>query len=374
MRLGALTASLLLCAVTIAPAAERRHNAPAAASHDAHKGEMLLRADEVVYDSEFAVTTAHGHVEIDYNHYILLADKVVYDQNADKVTASGHVILLDPTGNVTFSNQATLTDQMRDGVLQGFASLIGANGRFAGIMATRTGGVRTVATRAVYSPCKVCNKPGQRTPLWQIEAKRIVYDEPAHRINYYDAIVDAFGVPILYTPFFSNPDPTVKRASGILMPEFAKSSTLGYYTRIPLYVSLTDSRDFTIAPLLTTQNGDEVEGEYRERWDNGGFWLQPSVAENPHGGLLDNRYQIYSSVFGGGIIPIDDTWHAGFHAQLTSNETYLERYKISQDRQLVNDLYIEGISGRSRFAITGYFFQGLRLDRQQQPISGRPAT
>ncbi len=363
MRLGALTTSLLLAAVAIAPAAERKHAAAgastAAASHDPHKNEMLLRADEVVYDTDNAVATAHGHVEIDYNHNILLADKVVYDQNADKVVASGHVVLLDPKGNVTFSNQATLTDQMRDGVLQGFASLIGTNGRFAGVTATRKGGVRTVATRAVYSPCKICNQPGQRVPVWQVEAKRIVYDEPAHRLYYYDAIVDAFGVPVLYTPFFSNPDPTVKRSSGILMPEIGKSTTLGYYTRIPLYVSLTDSRDFTIAPLLTTHDGIDLEGEYRERWNHGGLWFQPSVAENPHGGLLDNKYQIYSSLFGGGLIPISDTWHAGFGVQLTSNETYLERYKISQAGELTNNLFVEGASGRSRFTINGYFFQGL---------------
>src|SRR5208282_1558707 len=158
-----------------------------------------------------------------------------------------------------FSNQAVLTDRMRDGVLDGFAALIGKSGRLAGTHATRKGGVRTIATRAVYTNCKICNQPGQQTPVWQVEAARVVYDQPAHRIYYTDAIVDAFGVPIFYTPFFSNSDPTVRRASGILVPEIAKSSTLGYFTRIPLYVSLTDSRDFTIAPMLTTEAGDEVE-------------------------------------------------------------------------------------------------------------------
>lgn len=361
MRLGALTASLLLAAASIVPAAAREHAAAStsAAANAQHKDEMLLHADEVIYDTDQAITTARGHVEIDYNHYILMADQVTYDQNADKVVASGHVTLLDPTGDVAFSNQATLTDQMRDGVLQGFAALIGKTGRLAGTHATRKGGVRTIATRAVYSNCKVCNQPGQRIPVWQVEASRIVYNEPAHRLFYNDAIVEAFGVPLFYTPFFTQSDPTVKRSSGILVPEIGKSSTLGYFARIPVYISLTDSRDFTIAPLFTSDDGIEVEGEYRERWNDGGFWLQPSIAENPHGGLLDNRYQIYSSFFGGGIIPISDTWHAGFQAQLTSNETYLERYKISQADQLVNDLFVEGISGRSRFAVTGYFFQGL---------------
>lgn len=370
MRAGAVVASLLLVVASMAEAAPQRTATVPASPSAPDKNEGLLRADKIDYDTNNAITTAEGHVEIDYNHYILMADKVVYDQNADKVTASGHVTVLDPLGDVTFTKEAVLTNQLRDGVLEGFQSLIGQTGRLAGTYATRKGGVHTIVTRAVYTPCKICNQPGQRTPIWQVEAGRAVYDEPAHRIYYYDAVMDAFGIPVAYTPFFSNSDPTVKRSSGILMPEVGNSSTLGYYTRIPVYVSLNDSQDFTIAPLFTTDNGVVIEGEYRQRWENGGFWLQPSIGENPHGGYLDNQYQNYSALFGSGLIPISTVWHAGFDVQLTSDETYLERYKISQADQLVSDLYVEGIEGRSRFAITGYFFQGLIVtdNNSQYPV------
>lgn len=355
MPLKTLTACLLLAASAAVWPAFAAPGDPA----PGQKKEMLLKADQVEYDTTTGVATARGHVEVDYDQQILTADRVVYDQNLDKVTASGHVVLMAPDGNVAFSDQATLSNQMRDGVLQGFAALIGGSGRLAGAHANRYGGVKTVATRVAYTNCKVCNQPGQRTPLWQVEASRVVYDEPHHRLFYRDAVVEAFGIPVFYTPFFTHSDPTVQRASGILLPEIGRSTTIGYYTRIPLYVSLSDSRDFTLAPLLTTEAGDVLEGEYRERWDHGGFWLQPSIAENPRGGDLDNLHQTYSSLFGAGYIPISDTWHAGFDLQLTSNETYLELYKISQANRLVSDLFVEGISGRSRFAVTGYFFQGL---------------
>ena len=45
------------------------------------KGQMLLRADHVDYDLNTSVTTAEGHIEIDYNGRILLADRIVYDKN-----------------------------------------------------------------------------------------------------------------------------------------------------------------------------------------------------------------------------------------------------------------------------------------------------
>ncbi len=52
---------------------------------------MLLQADEVIYDVTKQTVTAHGKVEIDYGGRILLADSVSYDQKTDIVTADGHV-------------------------------------------------------------------------------------------------------------------------------------------------------------------------------------------------------------------------------------------------------------------------------------------
>ncbi|MBL8782936.1 MAG: LPS-assembly protein LptD, partial [Alphaproteobacteria bacterium] len=47
-------------------------------------------------------------------------------------------------------------------------------------------------------------------------------------------------------------------------------------------------------------------------------------------------------------------------AQLTSNDTYLKRYDISSLDRLENNLFVEGIDGRSYAAINSWYFQGLR--------------
>jgi LPS-assembly protein len=323
-------------------------------------GQMLVKSDRITYDTTTGLVTAEGHVEIDYNQRIVTADRVTYDGNKDIATADGHVVMMAPNGDVGFAEHAVLTDQMRDGVYDAFSSLIGKDSRFAAVRAVRTAqGTRTVATRAVFTPCKICNQPGKRTPLWQIKATRAVHSEITHRIVYTDAVIEFFGVPVAYTPYFSQPDPTVKRASGLLAPDLGTSTALGSFVRLPIYIALTDSQDFTIAPTLSTHGGELVEGEYRQRWDHGGMWLQASVANDPNSGLSGHQDQTFSSLFGSGTIPIDDEWHAGYDAQLTSNDTYLSLYNISEDQRLTSDLYLEGISGRSRFEISGYFFQGL---------------
>ncbi|HEX4860256.1 MAG TPA: LPS assembly protein LptD, partial [Rhizomicrobium sp.] len=323
-------------------------------------GDVLLQADEVDYDSDNHIVTAHGHVEVDRDGRILTCDKLVYDQDKDVLTATGHVTLMDAKGNVSFSQRAVLTDKMRDGVLDGFQALIGKTGRLAATKAHRDEDRFTTAIRAAYTPCKICNKPGQTTPLWQVKAYRVVHDQLKHRIKFHDATIEAFGVPVAYTPYLSQPDPTVRYSSGILMPDVGSSTTIGYFLRLPIYISLSPSQDATIAPLITTHGGDVLEGEYRERWMNGGMWLQGAAGFNPNGGVSLKQDQFYSDLFGSGRTPIDHVWSTGFDVQVSSDQTFLKRYDISYLDRLTSDLFLQGESGRSRFAISGYFFQGLR--------------
>src|SRR4051812_14616585 len=164
----------------------------------AGNGQVLLQADQIVYDGPNDMVAAMGHVEIVDDGRILLADQVSYDQKNDKVTASGHVSVTDSAGNVAFANQVELTDRMRDGALRGFGALIGKNGRLAAAGARRIAGHIVIAERAVYSPCRICNQAGQRTPLWQVKAERVIYDQDKHHIHFQDARVEFFGVPLLY--------------------------------------------------------------------------------------------------------------------------------------------------------------------------------
>jgi LPS-assembly protein len=359
------TALCLMAAMLLAPlVAEAAGGVASKANSDAllggKGGQMLVKADTVDYDTQTGLVTARGHVEIDYNQRIVTADTVTYNENADRATADGHVVMMAPNGDVGFAQHAVLTDQMRDGVIEAFSALVGRTGRFAAVHATRTqNGDRTTGIKAVFSPCKICAKNGERTPLWQVKADRAVYDQPAHKITYHNATLELFGVPVGYTPYFSTGDGSQKHVTGILAPDIGTSKTLGSFIRVPVYVAFNDSQDLTIAPLLSTRGGELLEGEYRQRLNDGGFWLQASVANNPHGGLSGNQDQTYSSLFGSGIIPITSIWHFGYDAQITSNDTYLKRYNISDDQRLTSDLFIEGIDGRSRFQITGYFFQGL---------------
>ena len=322
---------------------------------------ILLQADEIVYDSENHLVSAVGHVEIADQDRTLIADRVDYDQNTDKVTASGHVSIMDTKGNVAFADHVVLTDRMRNGALSGFGALIGKSGRLTARSAERVNGTTLIAHRTVYSPCKICQQQGQRTPLWQVKAERVVYDQVKHKVRFRNATVEVKGVPVAWMPFVSMVDPTVRYASGLLTPEVGNSTKIGYYTRLPVYISLSSSQDMTVAPMISTSGGELLEVEYRQRWNNGGFWLQGSGAYNPDGGLAGTPgAQTYGHIFGSGRQELGGDWRAGFDLQATSNSAYMRFYDISFLDRLTNDLFVEATPGRSRFALTSYYFQGLR--------------
>ena len=322
---------------------------------------LLLQADEIIYDNETSTVSAVGKVEISDSGRTLLADRVEYDQANDRVTARGNVSITDAAGNVAFADHVVLTDRMRDGALSGFGALIGKSGRLAARSAQRIDGDTYVTRSTFYSPCKICNQPGKRTPLWRVKAERVVYDQKAHRVRFSNASIDLAGVPVAWIPFLSMPDPTVKYASGLLTPEVGNSTRIGYYARTPFYVALSQSQDLTLSPMFSTDGGEMLQAEYRLRWNSGGLWLQGSGAYNGNGTLSGTPGpQTYGHIFGSGRTGLGGAWRAGFDVQHTSNSAYMRYYDISFLDRLMSDLFVEGTPGRSRFALTSYYFQGLR--------------
>lgn len=350
-----LVASLLLAAVT---------NGLLAISAQAIEvqGPVVISAETIEHDQTTGVVTATGHVEIVTGPYTLLADRITYDPDADRVVANGNVAILQPNGDVVFADRVELSDQLRNGFVSGIRVLLADHSRMAAAEATRTDGTRTELVGAVFSSCNTC-AGGAEPPLWQLKATRVVHNETTHRIDYEDARLEIFGVPVLYTPFFSHPDPTVKRQTGVLAPTYGNSTALGARIQTPYYVTLTPSRDFTFAPIFTSREGTVLAGEYRERTRTGLLNLEGSItrprARDDKGVQTDQRVT-RSHVFANGQFDIDPALNWGFAIARASDDTYLRRYDFSQADTLVSNAHIESISGRDYSAVNAWAFQGLR--------------
>ncbi len=154
---------------------------------------VTFTADQVSYDRENGIVTASGHVEAWQNDHVLRADKITFDRNTNVAAASGHVVLLEPDGQVLFSDYAELSEGMRNGVLRGMRALLAQNGKLAANGARRTEGKINELSRVVYSTCNLCKEDPTKPPLWQIRALSAVQDAEHKRIEYSDAEVEMWG-------------------------------------------------------------------------------------------------------------------------------------------------------------------------------------
>ena len=67
--------------------------------------QMLVEADQLIYDQEADEVSAVGNVQIYYGDTTLQADRVVYKQSSQRVRAEGNVRITEPDGNVIFADE-----------------------------------------------------------------------------------------------------------------------------------------------------------------------------------------------------------------------------------------------------------------------------
>ncbi|HXO72736.1 MAG TPA: LptA/OstA family protein, partial [Bradyrhizobium sp.] len=219
----------------------------------ANNGQMLVQAVEVDYDYNNQRVSAVGNVQMFFNGTSIEADKVIYDQKTKRLHAEGNIRLTDADGKITYANIMDLSDDYRDGFVDSLRVDSPEQTRMAATRADRSSGNYTVFENGVYTACAPCKDDPKKPPLWQVKGARIIHDQNEKMLYFETAQLEFFGVPIAYMPYFSTPDPTVKRKSGFLMPGFSEASTYGFATEIPYYWSIAPDMDATINPRITTR-------------------------------------------------------------------------------------------------------------------------
>jgi len=315
---------------------------------------VTFQADSVTYDKEHGLVTATGHVEAWQNDHVLRADRVTFDRNTNVAAAHGHVVIVEPDGQVLFADYAELTGGMRNGVMTAMRGLLAENGRLAANGARRTEGKLNVMSRGVYTTCNVCAKHPEDSPLWELRANLLTQDLENKRIEYKDAYLDFLGFPVMYLPYFSNSDPSVKRQSGFLIPSLGITDEyLGSFVKIPYYWVINDISDVTFTPTFATLQGPQIEALYRRDFNNGVLTLDGAVGRDAgtFGGFF----------FGHGLFTWNDTWRYGFDINLASSVEYLKDFQIPGYGAAIlgSDLYIEGFGVGSYAKITVNTYQGL---------------
>lgn len=313
---------------------------------------VFYQADTATYDRDKGIITLTGHVEIWQGDRVLRADKVTYDRNTDVAAASGHVVLLDPSGQVLFADYAELSQGMKDGVMANVRAQLAQNGKLAANGVRRVDARVNELSRLIYSSCDACKSDPNWPLLWDVRARSAVQDLDDKRIEYYDAVIDMFGVPVMYLPYFTSPDPSSKRSSGFLVPNVGATKYLGVFTELPYYVVIDGSTDATITPIISAMQGGGVDLQLRHAFNDGQVTINTSLA-NDEGTLA-------SDLFAQGQFVINDEWRWGFDIQRASSVIYMRDYEIpGLVYVLTSTVYLEGFGQGSYSRLDTSTYQGL---------------
>jgi LPS-assembly protein len=329
--------------------------APAAAKETPRDTPADFSADEMTHDKELGIITARGAVEVTHGRRILRADSISYNQKTDIVNASGSISLLEPTGEVIFAEFMEVTGDLKEGVIRDFRMVLTDGARVAASGGRRTRGEVTEMHKAVYSPCRPCIEDPSRPPLWQVKALKVTHDQPEQVIEYEDAWLEMFGVPLAFTPYLRHPDPTAGRKSGLLPPSFGGSSSLGSIIYLPYYFAIAPNMDATLTPGYTSKEGPILTGQFRALPNRGKVEGKASITQ-------DSKDDLRGHVQAKGEFDIDRTWRWGFDANRSTDETYMRRYQFGGNETLTSNAYIEGFRKRNYMAVNTYTFQDIRAD------------
>jgi LPS-assembly protein len=339
---------------------------------------MLVRANELRYDYQREQISAVGNVQIYYDGSVLEADRVIHDRKTNRLSAKGNVRYQTKDGNVIRTDEIDLDADFRDGFINSLQVETADRTRFAAARAERSGGNLTVLESGVYTACEPCKKDPTRPPLWQVKAARIIHNESERVIHYENASLEFFGVPIAYVPYFWHPDPTVKRQTGFLRPEFFSNSRVGTGVIIPYYWALAPNYDLTVAVApMTRQIGPLVSAEFRHRTVNGaweirgaGIFQQDKEAFIDQGQKTPGFRDFRGAIETRGEFDINKRWYWGWDGTLLTDRFFLSDYSFAGQgvgSERISQLYLVGQGDRSYFDARGMVFTGLsRLDHSDQ--------
>lgn len=326
---------------------------------------VALIADDVTYDTNTRRLTATGNVEVYYGERTLTADRIVYDDVTKRIEAEGDIVLRDSSGTTVFGSVADVDADLRDGIVRGAQSILGDQGKLAAVEAQRFDDRFNVLSKAVYSPCDVCSD--DPVPFWRIRARKVIHDQEARQIHYENAWFDVFGVPILWTPYFRHPDPTVDRATGFLVPRAVQSSNYGAGLKVPYFIVIDDQSDLTIEPFFTTGEGTVGELEYRHAFENGSLSFGGSVTQSDFTGERSIEGHLDTS----GLFTVGNDIQLGWDINFTSDDDYLRFFDFSNDDRLTSELFAFKYDKNSFFDVRAVRFQSLRA---REPAGQIPAA
>ena len=289
-----------------------------------------LIADQIEINSD-GVLVASGSVTVWQGDTKITANKISYEGTINSLEITGPIRLTDGTGTVILADQAALSQDLSQGLIKSARIILNKQVQIAAAQISRVNSRYTQAYKVAATSCYVC---AGKTPLWQIRAQRIVHDKLEKQLHFDNAQLRIMDLPVLFFPYLRLPDPSLKRASGFLVPQLTTSTTLGTAIRTPYFFKLGDHKDFTLTPILSSRT-NTLGFRYREAFQTGKLSLEGAVSRD---NLSTDQNRGY--LFGTANYELDQDYKLDVQVQTVSDPSYFYEYDVARIDRLETKISI----------------------------------
>ena len=326
--------------------------------------DITVNTKSAIYSEKRNILITKKATEIKIgNNYRILSKNLFYDRNLQKIYSSDETSIIDLEGNVynlednftlNLSNEIISTNKLNiidiDNNIYSFENakinlvtkeIIGKelridfeDGYFGNpnndpVLKGRSALSNQNTTKIYKTVFSTCDTEDKNCPGWEIETSEFTHDKKNKVFNYKNSWLKIFGKEIFYFPFFSHPDPTVKRKSGFLIPYYGSSNNYGSWLNIPYFKTLGEDKDITFNPRVYADDKFILQSEYRQNFRKTEFISDFSYNND---GKNSNSH-LFAKLTG--KFDASSDFHLSY--QGVSNDNYLKIHNLGKSSSIIDD-------------------------------------
>ena len=359
----------------------------------------LIASDKIIYNKSTQQLSTFGNSRFtDNKGGTLFAESFEYNLEKKIISAEKKVKFIDKEKNIYYFSKLSADDKFDEIIGYDINADLNKQNlksgdkfnefiepRFSGKSASIKNNI-TIVKDAKFTTCKKTNET-DGCAYWNLNAGELIHDKEQKKITYKNASLDLNNIPVLYLPYFSHPDPTVKRESGFLPPTLANlGGDIGSTLKIPYFYPVSQSADFTLSPVYYFKQNPLLLGEYREKFKNGDLSLEggftqgyKEISTTKTEGSRHHVYGNLNLIFNDKIL---DQSILNTKVQHVNNPTYLRVNKINStndgfkknlikedDTKLTNEIYLNSFGKTENFNIKAATYRDISVIKNSDQYS-----
>ncbi|MEM9716470.1 MAG: LPS assembly protein LptD [Pseudomonadota bacterium] len=318
--------------------------------------QITLLADRIIISDDGSSIFAEGSVRAEYQGNIIEADQIRYDRTNGQITFPSGVVLSDSDSATLIASSGTISDSLETGQFKDVIFELAGQFRILAAELERRENGQSVLQAGIATTCEVCAE--NPTPFWQIRAETVLLDEEKERLFFTNAIFEFLGIPVLFAPRISTPQPGVSRASGFLVPSLNTSNSFGIGINIPYFQVLSDHSDLTFDPFISTEGALLLNAEYRRVFKNGAIRAVGAfAAEDP---LSEDSSRGFVNLFGS--FDLKNDFKLRFEGNAITGRTFREDYGYGDEDRIRSFVTLSKTTADRYLELSSSYTTSLRQD------------